>query len=226
VSELAREHGLGAGTSLERLLDGLAAEADPPTTARSPQQAVDVHLADSLAGLCVGALGRARRVADLGAGAGFPGLALAAALPEASVDLIEARRRSCEVIERLARYAELGNARAINRRAEDWARDNGGEEYDVVTVRAVGALALLYEYAAPLLRVGGTLIAWKGVRLADEERAGERAAEVLGLEPVEVRPVQPFPGAHSRHLHVARKARATPARFPRRAGVAEKRPLA
>ena len=84
---------------------------------------------------------------------------------------------------------------------------------------------MLCEYAAPLLREGGALVAWKGARDAEEEAAGARAAAELGLESREVLAVEPFPGAHSRHLHVVVKVAPTPARFPRRAGVAAKRPL-
>jgi 16S rRNA (guanine527-N7)-methyltransferase len=73
-----------------------------------------------------------------------------------------------------------------------------------------------------LLRRGGVLVAWKGARDAAEEAPG--AAE-LGLEPVEVRAVEPFPGARDRHLHVYFKSGPTPERFPRRTGVARKRPL-
>ena len=88
------------------------------------------------------------------------------------------------------------------------------------------SLAVLVEYAAPLLRVGGVLVAWKGAVDDDEQRGGERAASLLGMEPVDVRRVEPFEGAERRHLHVYRKALATPEGIPRRPGMARKRPLA
>ncbi len=84
------------------LLDALAAEPDPPTTIREPSRALDEHLADSLSGLEVPELRAAARIADIGSGAGFPGLPLALALPAARVDLIESAARKAEVIERLA----------------------------------------------------------------------------------------------------------------------------
>ena len=84
---------------------------------------------------------------------------------------------------------------------------------------------MLVEYAAPLLDEGGVLVAWKGRRQADEERAGERAAGDVGLTLSRVTAVTPFAGAHSRHLHVFTKTSPTPERFPRRAGIAVKRPL-
>jgi 16S rRNA (guanine527-N7)-methyltransferase len=213
--------------AIERLLEALAAEPDPHTTVHEPAEALDVHVADSLVGLRVPALRDARRIADLGAGAGFPGLVLAAALPDAQVDLIESTRRKCEVIERLAEAAGLGDrARALPVRAEDWARADGAETYDVVTARALAPLAVICEYAAPLLSVDGVLVAWKGARGAEEEEAGARAAAQLGLGAAEVIPVEPYLGSRNRNLHVYSKVTPTPPKFPRRAGMATKRPLA
>jgi len=164
-------------------------------------------------------------VADIGSGAGFPGLALAVALPEAQVDLVESGRRKAGVIARLAAAAGAENARSVPARAEEWAAGDGAGAYDVVTARAVASLAVLAEYAAPLLRDGGSLVAWKGARDEAEELAGAAAALELGLEPHEPLRVEPFPAARNRHLHVFRKVAPTPARFPRRTGMARKRPL-
>lgn len=210
---------------LARLLAALGAEPDPHTTVAAVD-AVDVHIADSLAALEVDDLRRAARIADIGAGAGFPGLPLAVALPEAQVDLIESARRKCAVIERLIQAATIENARPIPARAEDWARDAGRGAYGAVCARAVGALPVLVEYAAPLLDENGVLVAWKGRRDPYEEDRGERAARAVGLAAAEVRPVEPYPGSRERHLHLYRKVSPTPDRFPRRPGVAAKRPLA
>jgi 16S rRNA (guanine527-N7)-methyltransferase len=81
------------------------------------------------------------------------------------------------------------------------------------------------EYAAPLLRVGGRLVAWRGRRDPADEAAGARAALQLGLEAREPVAVRPYPAAEHRHLHVMVKTGETPAKFPRRPGVARKRPL-
>ena len=224
---LASRYGLPAGAAerFERLLHALAAEPDPPTTVRSPDEAVAAHLADSLSGLEVEELGRAGAIADLGSGAGFPGLVLAVALPGSRLDLIEASGRKCEVIERLAAAAQAGNSRVVRARVEEWGAAEGREAYDVVTARALDSLAVLVEYAAPLLREGGALVAWKGSREGSEEEAGGAAATEVGLEPREVQRVEPFEGARARHLHVYSKVGPTPDRFPRRPGMARKRPL-
>ena len=227
LREAVIRHGLSedAVEPLARLLAALQAEPDPHTTVAT-ENLVDVHVADSLVALEVERLRRATRIADLGAGAGFPGLPLAIALPGAQVDLIESSRRKAELIGRLIEAAGIDNARAVPTRAEEWAAGEGGSAYGAVCARAVAALPVLIEYAAPLLEPEGVLIAWKGGRDPDEESRGAVAAELVGLEPVEVRPVEPYPGSRDRHLHLYRKVSPTPERFPRRPGMAAKRPLA
>ena len=91
--------------------------------------------------------------------------------------------------------------------------------------RALAPLAVVAEYAAPLLRIGGALVAWRGRRDAGEEVSGANAAGELGLEARAPIAVTPYPGALHRHLHVMVKVAETPAQFPRRAGMARKRPL-
>jgi 16S rRNA (guanine527-N7)-methyltransferase len=211
-----------ARRQLERVLELLAADPRSLSSVRDPTRAWDVHVADSLAGLDVDELAAAGTIADLGAGAGFPGLALAAARPEARVDLIESTSRKAAFIAAAAKAAGIANAVAIARRSEQWARvpppAGGREAYDAVTARAVGRLAAIAELASPLLREQGVLIAWKGRRDAEEERELAAAAERLAMAPVRVVPVRPFPASRNRHLHVIRKAAPTPAELPRRPG--------
>ena len=129
------------------------------------------------------------------------------------------------MIERLAAAGGVANARALAVRAEDWGRGEGRGAYDAVTARAVAPLAVLVEYAAPLLGAEGVLVAWKGSRDAAEERSAAAAGGLVGLEPVAVLKVEPYPGSRDRHLHLYRKVSPTPERYPRRAGMASKRPL-
>jgi 16S rRNA (guanine527-N7)-methyltransferase len=224
ISALVDRYRLSAGASdrLRRLAELLAQPA-APTAVHDPAGIVDDHLADSLVGLELAPVRAARRIADLGAGAGLPGLALAVALPEAHVTLIESNRRKVEFIARAIAACELDNATAVATRAELW--HDGLAACDLVTARALAPLPVVAEYAAPLLTGGGHLVAWRGRRDADDEAAGARAAGELGLELLPALPVIPYPGALHRHLHVMRKVAPTPDRFPRRPGMARKRPL-
>jgi 16S rRNA (guanine527-N7)-methyltransferase len=212
-----------ASGQLRRLLRIQAEDPAASTTVREPDEAVDRHVADSLIALDLPAVRGARRIADIGSGAGWPGFALAAALPDAHVALVESAVRHCRYLERAASAAGFSNVEVVHARAEAWPAGIGA--HDLVTARALAALPVLCEYAAPLLVEGGSLVAWKGA-VSDEEAAdGAAAASELGLEAVERRAVVPFEGARDHTLHVLRKVAPTPQRFPRRPGIATKRPL-
>jgi 16S rRNA (guanine527-N7)-methyltransferase len=211
-----------AGAQLDALLDGLADPA-APTTVHAREEAIEVHLADSLVALELEPVGSATTVADLGSGAGFPGLALAVARPAAHVTLVESVARKSAFIAQLAERAKVPNAETVTARAEDWREGLGA--HDLVTARALAELPVVLEYAAPLLRDDGTAVVWRGRRDREEEARAAVAAEELGLALEDVRSVRPFPGAEHRHLHSYVKVAPTPDRFPRRAGMARKRPL-
>jgi 16S rRNA (guanine527-N7)-methyltransferase len=213
-----------AEPAIEALLEMLA-EVRAPVSASTVSRARNVHIADSLAGLELEPLRSAERIADLGSGAGLPGLVLAAALPPARVDLIESVSRKCEFMRDAIGRMRLRNATVVCGRSEDWASAEGREAYDAVTARAVGRLATLAELASPLLRDGGVLAAWKGGRPENEEAELARALERLALEPLEIRSVQPYRGSRDRHIHLLRKNGPTPKNLPRRPGMAAKRPF-
>lgn len=209
---------------LEKVLELLAAERASVSSVTDPRQAWKVHVADSLTGLEAGDLLAAATIADIGSGAGFPGLPLAVALPSARVDLIESVGRKCDFIQRAIDAAGIPNATVLDARSEELAITDRREAYDAVTARAVGRLSTLAELAAPLLRDGGILVAWKGKRDEDEEQQLERASEQLAMRPELILDVGDRAGSKHRHLHILRKLGPTPADLPRRAGVAKKRP--
>lgn len=213
-----------AGAALKRVLGLLAVERASVSSVAEPEEAWRIHVADSLTGLEVEELRSAKRIADLGSGAGFPGIVLAAALPDARVDLIESVGRKCEFMRRALGESGISNAEVVEGRSEEWAAAEARESYDAVTARAVGRLSTLAELASPLLREGGLLVAWKGKRDSGEEAQLERAAEQLAMRPERILAVGPYAGSRHRHLHVIRKAGPTPASLPRRPGMAKKRP--
>jgi 16S rRNA (guanine527-N7)-methyltransferase len=210
--------------ALERVLELLAEERASVSSVTAPAKAWQVHVVDSLTGLEVEQLRDARRIADIGSGAGFPGLVLAVALPHSQLDLIESVGRKCAFIQRAIEAAEIPNAKVINARSEELASASQRESYEAVTARAVGRLSTLAELASPLLRDDGVLVAWKGKRDAEEEAQLDRAAELLAMQPERILDVGDRAGSAHRHLHVLRKVGTTPADLPRRAGIAKKRP--
>jgi 16S rRNA (guanine527-N7)-methyltransferase len=213
----------GSAARLATLLELLARDDQAPTAVRDPRRAIDDHLADSFVALELTVVREACTIADLGAGAGFPGLALAIALPRSEVALVESSARKCEFVRRAITACRLRNATVVNARIEEWSA--GAGRLDLCTARAPTPLPAVVEYAAPLLRLGGALVAWRGRRDVAAERLAEAAASELGLEVADPIRVRPYSGARHRYLHLMSKVRPTPDRYPRRPGLAVKRPL-
>jgi 16S rRNA (guanine527-N7)-methyltransferase len=191
---------------LERWLDSLL--ATPGLTAiRDPAEARRALLEDSLRGVQL-----VRRfegpVVDVGSGGGVPGIPIAAALPEREVVLLEARRRKADFLERGAR--DFPNVRVVRGRAEEQPVDAFG----VAVAKALAPPPVAAEWCLPLVRPGGAAILWVGPS-ADVEAVASVAAQLGAGEPEE-----------RDGLLVLPKLSPTPPGFPRRPGMARKRPLA
>jgi 16S rRNA (guanine527-N7)-methyltransferase len=145
-------------------------------------------------------------IVDVGSGGGSPGIPLAFVLPEREVTLLEAERRKCDFLEQWA----PPNARVVWGRAEE----QGVDVYGVALAKALAQPATAVEWCLPLVRPGGAVVLWLGPS-ADLAAVARVAEQVGGGEPEE-----------RNGLLVVRKVRATPEGFPRRVGVAKKRPLA
>jgi 16S rRNA (guanine527-N7)-methyltransferase len=208
---------------LRLFLELLVNDPQAPTSIRTPQSVLEDHLADSLVALDLEAVHKSRRALDLGAGAGLPGLPLAIALPDTTFTLLDGAARKIRFLEQAVEVCSVSNAEVVHARAETFTA--GLKAFDLVTARAVAGLPFVLEYGAPLLRIGGALVVWRGRREPAAEAAAGRAALELGLSQLVVQPVRPYARAEHRHLHVAFKLQDTPGRFPRRAGMALKRPL-
>jgi len=192
-----------------RLARWLAALVATPglTSIRDTARARRVHLDDSLRALPL-LEEFAGPLVDVGSGGGAPGIPLAAALPGREVTLLEASRRKCDALELMS--VEFPNVRVVWGRAEEQEPD----AYGIAVAKALAAPAVAAEWCLPLVRPGGAAVLYVGPSARPEHVA--RAAEVLGSAPPEVHP----------GFLVLRKLRPTPAGFPRRPGVARKRPLA
>lgn len=190
--------------------------------------AIDRHIADSLCGLHSEAVRSATTLVDIGSGVGFPGLVLAVVLENCEVTLIDSVRKKMESAELIARELGISNVDCVWSRVEEFAVEGSSSHgsFDVVTARALAPLAVLVEYAAPLLKLGGQLVAWKGSPESEEVESADRAAAIVGTEQRALIDVHPYPGSKGHSLYVFEKTSETPARFPRRPGVALKKPLA
>ena len=190
-----------------------------------PEPIARLHLLDALSALPVIDGLEAVRAADLGSGGGVPGIVLAIARPAVSWTLIDSVRRKADALRSFADALDLPNVAVVAERAEDLGRNPAHRErYDLVTARACAALPVLLEYALPLLAIGGSLVAWKGMLSDDEVRTGRSAAaQVGGDEPVVARTGIRSLGEH--RFVTVRKVKATGARFPRRPGDPSRRPL-
>ena len=191
---------------LERWLDAIV--ATPGLTAiRDREEARRALLDDSLRG--AGLVGRFEgTVVDVGSGGGAPGIPLAAALPEREIVLLEAQRRKCDFLERVTR--DFPNVRVVWGRAEEQPVDG----YGVAVAKALAPPPVAAEWCLPLVRPGGAAILWVGPS-ADAEAVARVAERLAAGAPEE------YDG-----LLLLAKLGPTPVGFPRRSGVARKRPLA
>lgn len=144
----------------------------------------------------------AASVLDLGSGAGLPGIVVAAMLPTTSVTLLEPKERRVRWLDDVVEDLGLTNVTVVRGRAEDVSAELTVE---VVVARAVGPLAQLYGWAAPLLDSGGRLVALKGARAADEVEAGRRAAQRTGMTAVAVHTAPTVDGIEPTAVVVARR---------------------
>jgi 16S rRNA (guanine527-N7)-methyltransferase len=190
-----------------------------------PAEVARLHLLDALSALpLLDALAPGRAL-DLGTGGGVPGILLALARPAVSWTLVDSVAKKADAVRGFAEALGINNVTVLAHRAETLGRDARHRgQFDLVAARACASLPVLAEYALPLLRVGGALVAWKGPVQAGELRAGRAAAAGLGGGDPEVQPTRIAALGGHRFVVVA-KIGATPTGFPRRPGEPARRPL-
>ncbi len=197
------------------------------TAIRSPEDVRVKHFLDSLSVLTATGCLDGKRVADVGTGAGFPGLVLKIACPQMRLTLVEAVSKKLDFCKHVAAKLGLDGVGFLHARAEDVGRhDEHREAYDVAVARAVARLPVLAEYLLPLVRLGGVMVAQKGESATQEVQAAQYAVGVLGGSLEKIQEVELPSVAERRYLVIVRKVAPTPARYPRRAGIPSKRPLA
>lgn len=183
------------------------------------------HFLDSLS--CLLALpDLPQTVVDVGSGAGFPGLVLKIAQPHIQLALIEATGKKAAFLEHLVQKLALSQVTVLNERAETIGQQaDRRERYHLAVARAIAPLPVLAEYALPLLRLDGLLLAQKGADPAPEVAAAARALEVLGGRHLKTLPVTIPQLDAARHLVLIQKTGPTPKHYPRQPGRPAKKPL-
>ena len=185
------------------------------TAITEPREVATLHLLDSLAVAAAGDLA-GKKVIDVGTGAGFPGVPLAIALPNASLTLLDSLGKRVTFLEETCRALGLQNVTCVHARAEEFAAAHR-ESYDVAVSRAVAAL--------PVVKVGGVFLAMKSSHSQEETEQAAKAISLLGgkLEDVTDYSIPTTDVTH--RLLVIRKLSPTPKKYPRRFAQIKKQPL-
>ena len=190
------------------------------------QEVLVKHFLDSLA--CVKAvdMSKVNRIMDIGTGAGFPGVPLKIAFPHLEACLLDSLKKRVNFLEETFQMLKLENITVIHGRAEEYAKNKQYREtYDLCVSRAVSNLATLSEYCLPYVKTGGYFISYKSGTVQEEAEQAQKAVKILGGKIQDVVYFQLPDSEIQRSLVVIEKIKATPGRYPRKAGTPLKEPL-
>lgn len=195
------------------------------TAITEPEEVAVKHIIDSLLAYDK-KIFPGKLLADVGTGAGFPGIPLKIYCPELKVVLLDSLAKRLKFLQSVIDTLGLEDITCVHLRAEDAGQNkNYREKYDLVTARAVARLSVLSEYCLPLVKQGGYFIALKGSKFKEEISEGRTAVDILGGEIVSADAVK-LPGLDDgRAIIRIRKIKKTPVKYPRKAGLPEKQPL-
>ncbi|WP_138494315.1 16S rRNA (guanine(527)-N(7))-methyltransferase RsmG [Paenibacillus pinistramenti] len=165
-------------------------------------------------------------LADIGSGAGFPGIPLKIAFPHLELTIVDSLNKRIQFLQHVANELKLEKVKLVHGRAEDLARQPGfRDSYDLVTARAVARMAVLNEFCLPFVKMGGTFAAMKGTDPSDEVKEASRSFKELKGK-LKYSSQFELPVSNSdRHILIVEKLQATPGKYPRKAGMPLKSPL-
>ena len=190
------------------------------------QEVLVKHFLDSLA--CVKAVDmqKVKRIMDIGTGAGFPGVPLKIAFPHLEACLLDSLKKRVNFLEETFALLKLTDITAVHGRAEEFAKNKAyRESFDLCVSRAVSNLATLSEYCLPYVKPGGSFISYKSGTVQEEVEQAEKAVRILGGKIRDVIYFQLPDSEIQRSLVVIEKVKATPGKYPRKAGTPLKEPL-
>ncbi|MCJ8013062.1 16S rRNA (guanine(527)-N(7))-methyltransferase RsmG [Paenibacillus sp. KQZ6P-2] len=190
------------------------------------EQVYTKHFYDSISLAFYVDMNQVKTMADIGSGAGFPGIPLKICFPHLHLTIIDSLNKRINFLQHVVQETGLEYVQSLHGRAEDWARKpEHRDHYDLVTARAVAKLSVLNEFCLPYVKVGGVFAAMKGSSPDEEVKEASRSLKELKgkLNRVEqfTLPVE----ESERHIIVIDKTGATPGKYPRKAGTAIKTPL-
>ncbi|ANU26906.1 16S rRNA (guanine(527)-N(7))-methyltransferase RsmG [Planococcus versutus] len=196
-------------------------------TAITEQPAVYLkHFYDSITAAFYLDFTKKMKVCDVGAGAGFPSIPLKICFPHIEVTIVDSLNKRIQFLQHLSSELGLTKVEFIHSRAEDFGQSNHRESYDVVTARAVARLSVLAELCVPLVKKGGVFAAMKAASASNELEDAEMALQKLGVKLEKVfsflLPIE----ESERYIQIFKKFKETPKKYPRKAGVPNKSPIA
>lgn len=196
------------------------------TAITDKEEFIRKHYIDSLLCYEFDELQRAAKIIDVGTGAGFPGVPLAIVFPEKQFVLMDSLKKRLNVVDELCKELGINNVTTLHGRAEDLARDrNHREKYDLCVARAVANTAVLAEYTLPFIKVGGSLLAYKGSDFKKELDEGQKSISLMGGKLAGERSVTIENLGLDHKIIIISKIKNTPMQYPRKAGTPSKEPL-
>ena len=184
------------------------------------------HFYDSIAPILQGLIENQEiKLLDIGAGAGFPSLPMKILYPQLDVTIIDSLNKRINFLQLLAEELDLEGIHFYHGRAEDFAQDKHFRaQFDIVTARAVARMQVLSELTIPYLKVGGKLLALKASNAPEELTEAKNALNLL-FSKVEDNISYTLPNGDPRYITIVEKKKETPNKYPRKAGMPNKRPL-
>lgn len=190
------------------------------TAITDKEEVYEKHFYDSILPIDVNVQGK---IADVGSGAGFPGIVWKIVRPDLKVSLIEPTGKRCTFLNEVIRQLHLKDIQVFNERAEEHVKEHR-EEYDVVTARAVANLRVLAELCVPLVKTDGIFLTMKGNHGDEEVHEAKNAIDILNIELIDREKTRLLNG-DERQIFIFRKKGSTPKKYPRNYGQIKKKPL-